>query len=66
MGATRWRMDFANFQTLPGWRDRLQLLKENLFPDADYMLNKYHTNNRFLLPFLYILRAVQGIIKRFR
>ena len=66
MGATRWRMDIANFQTLPGWRERLQLLKEHLFPSGEYMLNKYNTNNRFLLPFLYIRRVAQGVTKRFR
>lgn len=66
MGATRWRMDLANFQTLPGWRERLLLLKEHLLPSSDYMLTKYQTTNRLLLPLLYIHRVSQGIAKRFR
>ncbi len=66
MGSTRWRMDLANFQTLPSWRERLLLLKEHFFPSAEYILTKYNTNNRFLLPFLYIRRVAQGITKRFR
>ncbi len=64
MGTTLWRNDLANFQALPAWRDRLQLLKEHVFPDSDYMLKKYNTNNRYLLPLLYIRRAARGISKR--
>ena len=66
MGSSRLRMELANFQSLPGWRERSQLLKEHLFPSADYLLNKYHTSNRYLLPYLYIRRLVQGIGKVFR
>ncbi len=65
-GDTRWRLALADFQALPGWRERLLLLKEHLLPSAAYMLTKYQTRHHFLLPFLYIRRAAGGIAKLFR
>jgi len=65
MGDTQWRMALLDFQALPGWQKRLRLLREHLFPSSEYILEKYRTDNHLLLPFLYILRGLQGITKRF-
>lgn len=42
---------------------RLRLLREHLFPPAGYMLRKYNTSRRLLLPALYLHRAVSGAWK---
>lgn len=47
----------AEVRALPGWRDRWRLLREHAFPPADYMLHKYATRQRWLLPALYVRRA---------
>jgi len=57
---------YSNFKVLPGWKARLCLLKEHFFPAGDYMLNKYNTSLKPLLPFLYLLRTIQGIYKIFK
>ncbi len=53
----------VDIRTLPGWRDRLLLLKEYAFPPANYMLQKYRTPHRHLLPLLYLRRAGNGLRK---
>ena len=55
------RMDWRH-----GKGRRLSLLREHLFPPADYMLNKYGTTHRVLLPALYLHRAVKGLLKGIR
>ncbi len=57
-----WRLDF---QDLRG-RHRLRLLREHLFPPADYMLRKYGIGSRLLLPALYAHRAVSGVWRLLR
>ncbi len=52
-----------NLLALPSWRERLTLLKENLFPSAAYMFAKYQKTKPLLLPFLYLRRATAGIRK---
>ncbi len=52
-----WREDLA---ALPGWRARARLLLEHALPSAEYMLARYETRHRFLLPALYLHRAVIG------
>jgi len=47
----------AEARALRGWRQRWQLLREHAFPPADYMLRKYATRRRWLLPALYVRRA---------
>ena len=59
----RGRSDLANIMALDNWHDRLLLIREHLFPSRRYMLAKYRTTNRLLLPLLYILRILQGIPK---
>jgi len=50
---------------LRGWR-KAQLLKEILFPPADYMLRSYSRSSRLLLPALYLHRALLGVGKFLR
>jgi len=51
-----WLMDL---RALRG-RERLRLVREHLFPPAEYMLQKYHAGSRLLLPVLYLRRALSG------
>jgi hypothetical protein len=53
-----------DLRALPGWRARLRLLQEWVFPPADYMLRKYETASRWRLPWLYWRRAVAGVSRR--
>ena len=58
-----WLSDLA---ALPGWRERLGLLKEHAFPPADYMLRRFGTRRRTLLPALYFYRALSGTMRLLR
>lgn len=42
---------------------RLHLLREHLFPPADYMFTKYRTRYRLLLPALYVHRVLKGLLR---
>jgi hypothetical protein len=62
----------SDLKALPGWRQRLRLLREHLFPPADYMRRRYGgfgTRHRtfgidwLLLPALYAHRCVTGAWK---
>jgi len=61
-----WQVQLMNFQSLPGWRSKIQLLREHLFPPPNYILEKYQIKHRVLLPVYYALRITQGIPKLFR
>lgn len=50
----------TDLRTLPDWRLRAARLREILFPPADYMLGRYGTGRRWLLPLLYLHRALAG------
>jgi hypothetical protein len=45
------------------FRKKIQLFKENLFPPASYMLQRYKVSERVLLPGLYIHRSLVGAWK---
>jgi hypothetical protein len=47
----------AEVRALRGWGERWRLVREHAFPPADYMLRKYSTHRRWLLPALYVRRA---------
>ncbi len=49
-----------------GWRDRLRLVAEHLFPRAIYMRGRYPGWPEALLPLAYIDRIVRGAPKWFR
>lgn len=63
--SSAWKMAMLDFKTLPNWNSRLLLLKEHLLPSAAYILRKYDSHNRALLPYFYLKRILQGIGKRF-
>jgi hypothetical protein len=56
----------TNLQALPDWKSKLILVKELFFPDPNYMMVKFDTRNKALLPYLYLKRAVGGLFKVFR
>jgi hypothetical protein len=66
MGDSRLSMEMSNLRALPGWRERVGLIKERIFPDTNYIMMKYDTQRKVLLPYLYLKRAVGGIFKVFR
>ena len=62
----RWRDELlSNLINLPDWRQRLQLLREVLFPRPVYMLRSYGiaggTASATLLPLLYVHRCARGM-----
>ncbi len=52
---------FMDLQQISSWRERGRLLLQRLFPPADYMLWRYQFRFRWLLPFYYIYRVLQGV-----
>ena len=60
----RIRQHLTDLRAVPGWGERLHLFREWLFPPADYLLRKYDTHSRWLLPWLYLRRGVAGIARR--
>jgi hypothetical protein len=53
-------------RALPGWRARLTLLKEHLFPDAAYMRHAYAGGSSRPMVWLYLRRILLGGAKWFR
>ncbi|MCK5359864.1 MAG: nucleotidyltransferase family protein, partial [Gammaproteobacteria bacterium] len=66
MGDSRIATELSNLRALPGWKERAGLIKERVFPDANYMMEKYETQAKALLPYLYVKRALGGVFKLFR
>jgi hypothetical protein len=50
----------ADLRALPTWRARLRLVREHLFPPAEYMLASSGTSTRAMLPALYARRIMRG------
>jgi hypothetical protein len=62
----RWHDELlSNVRGLPGWRDRLRLVREVTLPSPDYMMEAYGVarHGRVLLPMLYVHRCVRGAWK---
>jgi hypothetical protein len=64
----RWHDEVeSNLRGLKSWRERLQLLREIALPSPSYMMKSYHLPDRALtrtvLPLLYAIRGVRGVIK---
>jgi hypothetical protein len=57
---------FANLHALPNLRQRIALIKQIILPPPAYMMNKYQTKNRLVLPFLYGYRSIHGVLKRIK
>jgi hypothetical protein len=56
---------FADLRVLP-WRKRIALLAETAFPPGDYVMEKYGTRARWLLPWWYLRRGVEGVVRYVR
>jgi len=63
--AKRWQYYFQVFRSVRGWRNKLRLLREHFLPSADYVMRKYQTSNRLILPFLYVHRVFAGLKRYF-
>jgi Uncharacterised nucleotidyltransferase len=57
---------FANLRALPDLRQRIALIKQIALPPSAYLMEKYQTQNRLALPFLYGYRSVRGVLKGFK
>ena len=53
----------TDLRALPTWRKRATLLRESWFPSPDYLLRKFRGHSPWLLPWLYLRRAVEGAWK---
>jgi hypothetical protein len=49
-----------DLHALPSWRARWQLVREHLFPPAEYMRARYGDRSSLSLPGLYVWRALRG------
>lgn len=56
----------ADLRSLPRWGQRVRLVREHLFPPADYMLGRYPGSTRLRLPALYLWRIARGARSWFR
>jgi hypothetical protein len=50
----------SDLQALDGWRDRLRLVRQHVFPPPEYMRAVYAGSSRAPLPVLYARRIVRG------
>jgi len=50
----------ADLAATPGWRARVRILREHLFPKRAFMYERYGTRSRIALPILYLHRIVRG------
>lgn len=66
LDANRRRLFLTNLRALTTWRSRATLLRESLFPPATYVLAKYRSRTRWLLPWWYARRAAEGVWKASR
>lgn len=56
----------SDLKALPGWRERLSLLSEHVFPPAEYIRRRYGVSGSLALPVLYVHRFVTGAVKWLR
>ena len=57
------RILLDDLRSLPRWRDRQRLLREHLFPPAEYMRHVYAPHSAAPLSMLYARRALRGVRK---
>ena len=53
----------TDWRALPDWSARIAWLRESLFPAPRYVLAKYGSERRWLLPWWYARRVVEGAFK---
>jgi hypothetical protein len=54
------RIVVDELRVLPGWRDRWRLVRQHVFPPADYMRKAYPSAGAVPLPALYAWRFLRG------
>lgn len=57
------RRTLTDLLSLPSWRQRLGYLRETLFPDADYMRQRFGAHSRWQRSIAYLRRALNGLSK---
>jgi putative nucleotidyltransferase-like protein len=55
-----------DLRALPGWRSRVRLVKEVLFPDANYMRGAFGAGSSAPVAWLYVRRIARGAIRWLR
>ncbi len=58
LGGGALRLKWAEFSGLPSLGERLTYLRETALPPPAYLLDRYRTNRRWLVPALYVRRAL--------
>lgn len=58
---TKLHILLSDLRALPGWRAKLRLIEQHLFPPVAYMRRAYAVSNPSLLPFAYVHRIVSGV-----
>lgn len=56
----------SDISALPGWRPRIRLVLQHLFPPAAYIRRTYRIANPALIPFAYGYRILAGAARWFR
>ncbi len=57
---------YTDLLCLPGWGDRLRFLGLNLFPQPEYMVQRYDIHRSISLPYWYLYRLGDGFGKALR
>ena len=54
---------FRDWQLLENNKQRLQWVKQHIFPDNQFMKNQYNFRSNFLLGFFYVWRIIRGSVR---
>ena len=65
-GRTKVDILLADLRVLPGWRQRIQLVLEHLFPPAAYIRQAYAVSHPIMLALAYTHRILAGVARWFR
>ena len=65
-GRTKVDILLADLRVLPGWRPRIRLVLEHLFPPAAYMRQAYAVSHPAMLSLVYVHRILAGVARWFR
>jgi hypothetical protein len=60
-GRTKVHILISDLRGLPGWRSKLKLIQQHLFPPAAYMRRAYAVPHRSLLALAYLHRIMSGV-----
>jgi hypothetical protein len=64
LNGSRLRQQWMDFLAIAGAANKLRFLRESIFPSAAYMRHKYPDARPGWLPWLYVRRAVGGVLKK--